>query len=107
MQIDTTPPSVNKVEHIGPTNIDIYFDEFVDEQSASVISNYSIDKGIGSPLVAYRDTDASVVHLILANPIADGVLYTLTVFDVEDTMGILCLHKIFHFRITSQMPLIL
>jgi hypothetical protein len=88
VQIDTTPPSVNKVEYIGPTNIDIYFDEFVDEQSASVISNYSIDKGIGSPIVAYRDaTDASVVHLILANPIADGVLYTLTVFDVEDLYG--------------------
>lgn len=88
VQIDTVPPSVLKVEFIGPTNIDVYFSEFVSPATASMTSHYSIDVGIGNPLVATPDgTDATLVHLILGSPIIDGIMYNLTVFDVEDLSG--------------------
>ncbi|HBG70586.1 MAG: hypothetical protein A2W93_08375 [Bacteroidetes bacterium GWF2_43_63] len=88
VQVDTVPPSVLKVEFVGPTNLDVYFDEFVSSASASMTSHYSIDIGIGSPLVATPDgTDATLVHLILGSPIIDGIMYNLTVSDVEDLSG--------------------
>lgn len=88
VQVDTVPPSVLKVEFIGPTMLDVYFDEFVSSASASMTSHYSIDVGIGNPIAATPDgTDATLVHLSLGSPIIDGIMYNLTVFDVEDLSG--------------------
>ena len=88
VQVDTVPPTVLKVEFIGPTSIDVYFSEFVSATTASTISNYIIDIGIGSPLVATPDaSDATLVHLILANSVLDGIMYNLTVSGVEDLSG--------------------
>ena len=88
VKIDSVPPSVIKAEFIGPTNIDVYFSELVSFAAASITSNYSFDVGIGNPLVATLDgTDATLVHLILGSPIIDGVMYNLTVSNVEDLSG--------------------
>lgn len=88
IQVDTIPPTVVKVEPIGSSMVDVYFDEFVSASTASNTANYLVDLGLGSPLVATPDaSDATLVHLILSGNIIDGVLYHLSVSGVEDMNG--------------------
>ncbi len=88
IQVDTVPPSVVKVEAIGSSMLDVYFDEIVSASTASNTANYLIDLGLGSPLVATPDaSDATLVHLILGGNIIEGILYHINISGVEDMNG--------------------
>lgn len=88
IQVDTVPPVVSSVEATSIFMVDVSFDEFLDETTAEIASNYSIDGGIGTPSLAELDpVDFTLVHLTLTNPLTDAQLYNLQVSGVEDLEG--------------------
>jgi len=83
--VDTIAPSVVKVEATSAFTVDVYFDEFISPATAVNGSNYLVDLGVGNPSTAVLDGgNAALVHLTLANPVYDGVLYHLSVSNIED-----------------------
>jgi len=80
--VDTTPPRLASVAVVSPTQIDVRFSEAVEETSAEMVGNYSIDHGI-SVLQAVLDGSLVVVHLTTTSH-ASGQTYTLRVSDVRD-----------------------
>ena len=88
IQVDTIAPVISSIEAINSINIDVFFDEFIDQSTAENTANYIIDSGIGSPSITELDPlDFRLVHLTLSTPISDGVLYNLQVSNVEDASG--------------------
>lgn len=82
---DLTPPVLASAVPISATELDVLFDEIVEQSTAETASNYSVNNGIGIPLTALRDNvNHKLVHLTFGNSFSSGQLYTLTVNNVED-----------------------
>ena len=86
--VDTIPPSISTLGVVSNTQLDIHFTEAVDQTTAEIITNYSVDNSIGNPSTAIRDgSDLSIVHLTFTNPFIIGVTYTLSITNINDLAG--------------------
>lgn len=85
--VDVTPPTVASVTAIGNNQVDVLFDEAVDQTTAENSNNYSYTPN-GSPITAVLDgSNPALVHLTLGGTLSNGTVYTLTVENVEDLEG--------------------
>lgn len=83
--LDLTPPAVVSAMATSANQVDVQFDEPLDQTSAETIGNYSVDNGIGNPTTVTLDgVDPSLVHLDFGTMFTNGQTYTLTVQNVED-----------------------
>jgi len=85
---DTQPPVLLSATPVSATEIDVVFDEPLDEMTATEPSNFSINNGIGTPVAAFLDdVDKTLVHLSLAAPLVSLSDYVLTVNGIADLNG--------------------
>jgi len=86
--IDVTPPTIASATAISTTEIDVLFDEAVDQTTAETTTNYSYAPGGSTINSAVLDgINPALVHLTVAGTLANGTTYTLTVHNVEDLEG--------------------
>ena len=84
--VDVTPPTIASVKVLSATAIDITFSENVDQSTAEIATNYSLNNSIGNPASAAQDaTNKALVHLIFGTAFVDLTNYTLTIQNVSDT----------------------
>jgi hypothetical protein len=85
---DLLPPVIQTFTVTSATTVDVLFNEPVDITSSQLVSNYSVDNGLGFPATAVRDaSNSSLVHLTFANPFPNRVNLTMTVNGVKDLSG--------------------
>ncbi len=83
--VDVTPPAISSTVVISSTQLDVYFDETVEQISAETETNYSVNNSIGNPSSALRDgTDFKLVHLTFTTPFTSGLQNMITINNVED-----------------------
>ncbi len=83
--LDATPPAISSLSIISSTQLDVYFDENVDQTTAETETNYSVNNSIGNPSSALRDgTDLKLVHLTFLTAFTSGLQNTITINNVED-----------------------
>ncbi len=86
--IDNAAPEVLLLDIISTTQIEITFNEIVEQTSAETASNYAVDGGIGNPIDATRGvTDFSKVLLTFLTDFSEGVTLTLSINGVADLAG--------------------
>ena len=85
---DVTPPSIQSVQSTYLNEIEVTYNERVDQSTAFILNHYSVNNGIGQP-TEIRFTDDSNQSVILTFPanLTDATQYTLTVDRVEDVNG--------------------
>ena len=84
--VDTDSPIVDSLVVLNANNLDVYFNEPVEQNTAQTLTNYTVDLGIGNPNTAVRDAvDSSIVHLTFVTAFTNGQNYNLTINNVEDT----------------------
>jgi hypothetical protein len=87
-ELDTTPPKVVSVEIVNGSELDVYFDETVDEITAEALNFYFVNLGFGNPVDAdLSTTDRKKVNLNFTSDFQFDNLYTLTIRDVRDLVG--------------------
>ncbi len=85
---DVTPPSLFNLEVISGFELDVYFDEPLDETTSETIGNYIVSNGIGNPATAILDaTNPSLVHLTFSTTFISGQENILSVNGVQDIVG--------------------
>lgn len=85
IQPDTTPPFISSLSVISQNQVDVYFNEAVEQNSAQTISNYTVNNGIGTPVSAMRDSgNFNLVHLTFSANFVSTNSYTLTITGVQD-----------------------
>ncbi len=86
---DREPPAVAFAAALDSATVRVRFTEDVDAVTATDPANYAISEGIGQPAETLfaPEGDQDAVDLLLATPLAEGVLYTLTITDVADRAG--------------------
>lgn len=88
IRIDTIAPAVLNTLAISTTQLDVYFNESLEQVSAETIAGYSVSGGIGNPTSAQLDAlNTSLVHLVFATPFQGSRTYTLTVINAKDKAG--------------------
>ncbi|MEO0473763.1 MAG: lamin tail domain-containing protein [Bacteroidota bacterium] len=86
--LDLSPPVLQSVVPQSATELLLTFDENLDLSSSEDVNHYSINQGIGNPLLAERDgNNETEVLLTLAAPLQNGQSYQLSVLDVMDQNG--------------------
>ena len=82
---DVTAPSIVSSTVISNTQVDVLFDENVDQTSSQTLTNYNGNNGLGNPIMATRDaSNFGLVHLTFPTSFANGLSNTVTVTNVQD-----------------------
>lgn len=85
---DTDAPQLSQTEVISSNELTLTFNENVDAITASDVTNYTANNGIGNPNQASIDVnDDKKVHLTFVNNFQDGMTNELTVSGIEDEAG--------------------
>ncbi|MCC6725347.1 MAG: lamin tail domain-containing protein [Saprospiraceae bacterium] len=85
---DTTPPVLLSATPVSATEVEVRFDENLDEITATDPANFNLDQGIGQPAAAFLDgLDKTLVHLSLASPLQNLTDYVLTINGIADLEG--------------------
>ena len=79
---DTDPPVMESVIPFSNTQIDLEFNEPLEQTTAETITNYSINNGI-SISSAILDPNLTTVHLVVS-PLTSGTTYSITSNNIED-----------------------
>ncbi len=83
---DTTSPAISSITVISNTELDVNFNEPIDETTSESTGNYTIDGGITVSAVMRDDTENSIVYLTVS-ALVSGDTRTLTINGVEDLSG--------------------
>ncbi len=85
---DTILPQLNRAALEDSNTLILYFSELMDINSASAVSNYVVNNGFGSPILATPIApDYETVRLDFASNFSVGVLYSIKVSNVTDCSG--------------------
>ncbi len=84
--LDVVAPQIISVIPTNANDLQIIFNEPIDQTSAEALSNYSISNGIGNPSVA-SFTSSTTVELTFASSFPIGTPLTLTTNQVADISG--------------------
>lgn len=85
---DTQAPVLLTASAVSATEVDVFFNENLEETAADDPANYQLDNGIGQPSAAFLDAiDKTLVHLSLSSPLQNLTTYTLTTNGLVDLAG--------------------
>ncbi len=82
---DVIPPRITSIKVIDANTIELQFNGALEQSSTENVNNYSIDKGIGTPLQALLMNGDKVT--LTLNSLSSWKTYTLTVNNVRDPSG--------------------
>lgn len=86
--VDITAPQISSVSVISATQLDVLFNEPVEQTTAETETNYTVNNSIGNPSVALRDgADPALVHLTFASGFTQAINYMIYVSNVQDNSG--------------------
>ncbi len=83
---DITPPTIQRVEAQQSGELQLFFSEPLETETAQVLANYAVDHGIGNPGQALIQQNNRVA-LSFEKKFSDNVSYTITVTGVRDKAG--------------------
>ncbi len=98
------------VEPKSSTQLKVYFSEPVNKSDAENLFNYTVNKGIGNPIVATRDAnDSSVVHLLFDNEFAQDSAYELSMIGISDINGNTMNDEeiVFHYHVPKPFDIVI
>ncbi|MBP7407231.1 MAG: lamin tail domain-containing protein [Flavobacteriales bacterium] len=91
--VDNTPPELLSTAIVSATQIDLFFNEAVEQVTAEEENNYGIIPFNSAASVVRDGSDLTLVHLTLAIAMQSGNTYTITVNGVEDLVGNACVNE--------------
>lgn len=86
--VDDDPPQLVQATATAVNQLDLLFNEPVDQPSAETASNYSVNNSVGTPSSAQRDlSNQQLVHLSFVNSFPNGTTCTVTASNIKDLAG--------------------
>ena len=86
--IDVTAPNVNSVAVVSITQLDVLFNEPIEQTTAENTANYFASSSLGNPITAIQDGfNPALIHLTFSTPFTNAQMDTLTVQNIQDAAG--------------------
>lgn len=85
---DVTGPAVVSAYATDSVHLTLCFNEGINPSQLSLLSNYSVSGGIGTPVsLTYDTTSLQCIYFTLASPLQDETAYTITFSNLGDCAG--------------------
>lgn len=85
---DTEQPGLVRAELLNGSTVRVYFDELMDPASLYDPANYTVDNGVGNPIMVVPVGDVAIsADLLLATALDTNIIYCVTVTGVSDCPG--------------------
>lgn len=84
---DNTSPTITNITAKNRAILEISFSEEIEKTSAEILTNFSVDNGIGNPLVALKSKDNPQKVILAFDLFEANTDYILTVNNVKDLAG--------------------
>lgn len=102
--VDTQAPTVSSTSVINATNVDLLFNEAIDQTTGETVSNYVINP-VNTVVSATRDaSNFALIHLSLQTPLVNGASNEVTISNVEDISGNSVVHNAIFTFLQAQTP---
>ena len=85
--IDLTPPVLLSATAINANQVDLLFDEPLDQTSSELISNYSFVLGLVIGSAVLDGVNPALVHINVSTPFTNGSSYTISAINIEDILA--------------------
>lgn len=85
--IDTIAPILKSISITSQNSIKLNFNEFLDTASTKILSNYTVNNGIGNPDSIVSNINDSIIELFFNTSFTQSVNYTITVQNIIDNCG--------------------
>lgn len=85
--IDHNPPLLDSLHVTSSSRMTLYFDEPLDQTSATAVRNYSVNNAVGHPQYAELEDDSTTVGLLFTNDFPNGLMSEIEVSNVTDLAG--------------------
>lgn len=85
--MDENPPEIQSVQSISSTELNVFFNERLESNTAQEPSNYSVNNDVGQAMNAVLQADEKTVHLSFAQPFPNATTSRLTVTNIKDLAG--------------------
>jgi len=85
--VDTNPPVLVSATAVNANQIDVLFDEAVDQATAETLGNYDIQPFLSATSALVDGTNPALVHLVPTTALINGSSYTLFTDLIEDLSG--------------------
>ena len=82
--IDVAPPLLISVTAISATQVDVLFNEALDQTTSENIANYTLLPALGINTATLDGGNTALVHLDLATAMTNGQTYNLETSNIED-----------------------
>ena len=103
--IDNKPPKLLSLGVTSDSTLQLFFNEYLDEQSVEITSNYSVNSAIGNPVSAFRDeSDGTIANLVFNNKFLSGNSYSVSIAGVMDLAGNIMLPMDTNFSYYQPQP---
>ncbi len=85
---DREPPEIDFVQVVTSNTLKVYFNKVVEPITAETVVNYTVNKGIGNPVIAnLNPVMPNTVTLLFAGQFAPNLVYEIQVGHVQDHSG--------------------
>lgn len=85
-QVDQTPPNLLTTSVKSQNEIELLFDEALDN-SVLENQNFSVNNNLGNPMLVTFGDNSSIVLLTFENNFESGINYTLSIENIKDLVG--------------------
>lgn len=82
--VDVAPPVLVNATAVNANQIDVLFDEALDQTSAETLGNYSFNPTLGVTSITLDGTNPALVHIVPSSPLANGQTYDITTTGIAD-----------------------
>lgn len=82
--VDTNPPVLVSATAVNANQVDVLFDEALDQASAETTGNYSFVPTLGVTSITLDGTNPALVHIVPSAPLVNGQNYDLTTTGIAD-----------------------
>ncbi len=102
---DKTPPNIDSLVVVGPSVLNVHFNEELDSSSAISLLNYEMIPSLGGLAgVKFVDSNRTIVQLEFVEQFVNDVIHMLTVSEVKDTsMNTSVLQDSFYFLMEDSV----
>jgi len=102
---DTDDPDLIDFEVVDANNLQLNFDEILDQSTSEVINNYSANNGLGIPNTATLSADGTSVTLFYSSGFEQEVENQLTYTAIEDPSGnAITTNRTFNYTYDTRPP---
>jgi len=85
--LDQKPPSFDSLKVLSNNSLQLFFNEYLDSNQATILTNYTVSGGIGNPNTATLSNQNKIINLSFGQNLPINQSLNISITNLQDTVG--------------------